>query len=231
MLSGQGLAFTGRDPFSPNDLARLLPSTTVQWIDGVPEGRGVDVVIIGQAGWSVDLLDLLILLEPAPRFLPQEGFLDELLFGYNWWVDYVAYLDAARSYYPGLQHVYVRSLESAPQIEWQWPSTEAVETTRGGDDGRDRAEIGELRARGYQITGLTTRDRWGILVGRCLPDLGLERVAYIIAGLVKNAKRQTNGRIRYQHAIEEWESDLARLKREFYVPEARTFRWPSTELR
>lgn len=47
-----------------------------------------------------------------PRFALQEGFLDELLFGQDWWTVEVALLNAALPHHPGLR--FAKSFEKLP---------------------------------------------------------------------------------------------------------------------
>ena len=69
--------------------------------------------------------------------------------------------------------------------------------------------------------------RWDILTGKAVPQLGLKSVAYTIAYLIRGRKAMKNGMNRNQYAITEWEYDLQRLKDKYYKKE---FKWPSTKV-
>ena len=158
-----------------------------------------------------------------PSFLPQEGFLDELLFGHDWWHTDVEWLNAVLQYHPGLQ--YVKSLETFP-----WPSTEAEESTSVGESEVEYQTETRLYQLGYKITGRSRSERWRILKNKAVPELGLEKVAGTISSHCRTRKRQRGGRSKYAHAIAEWEHDLVCLKREFYSNHRPRFNWPSSDL-
>jgi hypothetical protein len=85
-------------------------------------------------------------------------------------------------------------------------------------------EKSELRKRGYQITGTTREQRWKVLQ-RIVPDIGLKKVAYTIAGNVRLRKGQKDGNKKFSYSISEWEYDLEKLKKKYYKKE---FYWPKT---
>ncbi len=110
----QRIAFSGYGPFDLEDLARLLP-VEVEWFEDqdLPENLPVDVIVLGQEGFIEDAIVATLRYNKKPlRFLPQEGFVDEILFGHDWWNKAVDWLDTVAAYHPGLQ--YVRSLETFP---------------------------------------------------------------------------------------------------------------------
>jgi hypothetical protein len=105
-----------------------------------------------------------------------------------------------------------------------WPNTEIQENENSGTQERPVLnENSELRKLGYQITGMTRAKRWSVLE-KAVPTLGLKTIAYIIANHVRMRKGQKNGRVKFQHAIAEWEYDLDKLKKSFYK---KNFTWPS----
>ncbi|MCP8970903.1 hypothetical protein [Ectobacillus ponti] len=109
-------------------------------------------------------------------------------------------------------------------LSFNWPSTEASETTGPAQKGPALNENSDLKKLGYQITGLTRGKRWNILQ-QAVPRLGLKRVAHLIAYNVRLRKGQKNSISKYQYAITEWEHDLERLKKTYYK---RDFTWPQT---
>ncbi|BCB02141.1 hypothetical protein [Bacillus sp. KH172YL63] len=108
---------------------------------------------------------------------------------------------------------------------FKWPSTDV---SGSGENSHNEtngfAEMSALRKRGYQITNTTREQRWRILQ-LAVPEIGLKKVAYTIAGNVKLRKGQKNGTKKFRYAISEWEHDLARLKVKYYKKD---FIWPNT---
>jgi len=84
------------------------------------------------------------------------------------------------------------------------------------------SEQSELNKMGYRISGSTRSERWNVL-NRAVPELGLRKVVSIISANIRIRKKQSNGELKYQHAITEWEYDLSRLKGKYYCGE---FKWP-----
>ena len=203
-----------------------------EWASGRRESIEV-VVVVGKTGFYGDLMRRAVASgsEP-PRFIPQEGFLDELLFGRDWWNDEVALLNATLNHHAGLR--YAKSLESVAgpnrlRKKFRWPSTEAQETKKPVLDNADYRESTPLFELGYRVSGMTRRQRWEVLTRKALPQLGLKEVAETIANHCRTRKRQKGGSERFANAIAEWEHDLARLKTEFYVGQRSRFVWPRTE--
>ncbi len=165
------------------------------------------------------------------RFLPSEGFLDLILFGYNWWEEYPHILDQYLIITPGLQ--YAKSLEDPG---FRLPSTEAVPTGAGTVDGSGFREIGDLRANGYSVTNgsgiyFSGNERW-LRLQRIIDTnkMNLRQAAYDIATLVKGRKRQRNGIERNWRSIAAWETDLQLLKSKYYDNRTHNFVWPSTNV-
>lgn len=109
---------------------------------------------------------------------------------------------------------------------FSWPTTEVAnnkkEIEREENTLNDKSA---LMLMGYRISGGITRsERWKILE-KAVPNLGLKKVAYTIAYNLKLRKGQKNGKVKFHHAITEWEHDLAKLKKIYYKKE---FNWPNT---
>ncbi len=218
------ILFTGNDPFSAEELAGLLPAQVECYEDyEAPQEARFTIVVVGQTDFSKELIRSVIDRSGSPSFLPQEGFLDELLFGHDWWGTDIEWLNAVLQYHPGLQ--YVKSLETFP-----WPGTEAEESSGAGEVEAEFQTETRLYQLGYKITGRSRPERWRILKGQAVPALGLEEVVRTIASHCRTRKRQRGGRKKYAHAISEWEHDLDRLKREFYSNHHPRFVWPRSEL-
>lgn len=220
---GQEILFTGEDPFSAEELSGLLPRRAYSYMDDdVPEDVSFDLVVVGQRDFSKEIIvDVLARDGEPPRFLPQEGFLDEVLFGHDWWSVDVEWLNAVLQYHPGLQ--YVASLET-----FSWPSTEAAEAEGRSEGELELREQSRLKELGYDTTK-SRSVRWRVLTTKAVPELGLPRVAGMIAWFCRLKKRQRGGSQRFARAIGEWEHDLERLKREIYPKHRPRFVWPRSE--
>ncbi len=87
---GDTVLFTGETPYLSSDLMRLLPAQ-VECYEGsdlpelVPEGVQFTIVVIGRDDSFEEEVDhvLATIGGELPIFLPQEGFLDRLLFGHD----------------------------------------------------------------------------------------------------------------------------------------------------
>lgn len=80
----------------------------------------------------------------------------------------------------------------------------------------------ELKKMGYQITGLSSQKRWGILE-KAVPKLGLRSVINTIDGNIALRVKQVDGRRKYSNAIKAWNDDLQKLKATYYKDD---FKWP-----
>ena len=217
------ILFTGNDPFSAEELEGLLPTQVECYEDyEAPEDVRFSIVVVGQTDFSKDLIrSVLDNGNVSPSFLPQEGFLDELLFGHDWWGTDIEWLNAVLQYHPGLQ--YVKSLETFP-----WPGTEAEESEGGGDGELELRERSRLKELGYD-TQKSRTIRWHVLTNKAIPELGLPKVAGMIAWFCRLKKKQSGGRQKFARAIGEWEHDLTRLEREVYPNHHPRFVWPRSE--
>jgi hypothetical protein len=139
----------------------------------------------------------------------------------------VAYLNdfAERRQHDGV--LFAKSF-AGPYAAFRWPTTTTPESEGGSDATQRHRSYSLLPERGYNVSQLTTEERWPILV-MAVHDLTLERVAVLIAWFVREQKRQRGGAWKYRRAITEWEHDLALLKRTFYDRGSCSFDWPSSE--
>jgi hypothetical protein len=242
----------------------LLPEEA-EWHEHgyAPGGFVPTVVVLGRADYTTDdLRAMLRQIEGSPKVLPQEGFVDELLFGHDWWDEEIESLRTMADQHRGLQiarstgmltpvgvgvpkpitkattpkpataprppekHVPGRTA-MAPPTSFSWPSTETQETKGAGDelDLRARSRLNEL---GYN-TNQPRSARWRVLTASAVPELGLPKVANMIAWLCRTRKQQRGGRQKYARAIGEWEHDLARLRKELYPRHHSRFAWPRDE--
>ena len=221
-LSGKTIQFIGTEPFNVGDLEGLLPSDATVVIDEPVDEP--DIVVLGTDDFDEGQISAAVdARHDETSFLPQDGFLDLVLFGYDWWVDYVNLLNQSRESHPGLR--YLHSLQS-----FRWPGTEAPESDGTGGSGGEFQPETPLRKLGYQITGSTRTGRWLILSATAVPRLGLEDVVRTIAGHIRRSKSQVGGEEKYRSAIGEWEHDLSRLRLTYFRGATGNFRWPSIDI-
>ncbi len=97
--------FIGHAPFHSEELGSLLPEKC-EWheYDSAPETFVPDVVVLGREGLEKGVVkSVLRSSEDVPKVVPQEGFVDELLFGHDWWDDQVESLRTMVNHHRGLQ--------------------------------------------------------------------------------------------------------------------------------
>jgi hypothetical protein len=208
----------------------------------------IGFLILGQSAYDEDEIKSYVrYVEDRAAFLPQEGFLDLILFGYNWWHgetvededrgDLIEDLNKVLEYHAGLQ--YVKSLEGEDDLDWDWPSTYIKPSNGNGtDEGEYQVELDLFKA-GYRIwrngRRLKTSKRLNILrriTNKYVPELErvlpLKEIVEVIASHCKKYKRQG----RNENAIDSYENDLAWLKKNYYdrIRGRKPFRWPTTDI-
>lgn len=257
------ILFVGYGPFVSDDLGDLLPDEA-EWYrtDNAPHDYAPDTIILGREFPKGLIKGTLKNLGVNPKILPQEGFLDELLFGHDWWNDSVQSFQEIAKNHRGLHaassagaslpagvgksHSAQKTSDtrqsnspktteansgSGKQIQdavFNWPSTEAAETNGANEDEYELRAQSRLNELGYN-TNKSPSKRWQILTNRAVPELGLYKVANMIAWYCRSRKQQGGGRQKYHRAIAEWEHDLNRLKRELYPKYKADFHWPDSE--
>lgn len=167
-FADQAVLFTGNVPYEAHWLARLLPDDAKVRVDGEdPETTSFDVVVVGRTGFYHDRMRRVLASRKEPcRFLPQEGFLDELLFGRDWWNKESRLLNDTLVYHWGLQcskdlfDSFARRYVN-PEKRFRWPSSEIEETEKPAlPDSIRRRTSSELWDLGYRITGMKRSERW-----------------------------------------------------------------------
>lgn len=218
-LSGKTIQFIGTEPFAVDELQGLLPSDVNVVVDEPVDNP--DIVVLGVEDFEEEQISAAVDARyEGTSFLPQDGFLDLVLFGYDWWANHVNLLNRSKDSHPGMS--YLHSLQS-----FRWPGTEALESDGTGDSSGEFQSETPLHRLGYQITGLSRARRWQVLTV-AVPSLGLEEVAGTIASNLRLRRAQVGGANRYANAIGEWEHDLSRLQTTYYSGSRENFQWPST---
>ena len=158
------------------------------------------------------------------KILPQEGFIDLILFGNDWWLEETSKLNACLEHHPGLQ--YAKSLEGAGSF--QWPSTYSVCTGPSHDSSgidSDYAPDSILSRHGYLIWKngrLTSAWKRRLSLKESISCHGLQEVADKIAHFCRTYRRQG----RNPNAVATYEKDLSWMKVKFYDGKFLGFVWP-----
>lgn len=237
-FAGRKALFAGHGPFDPEELASRLPEEA-EWHEQhyAPDGFVPDLFVLGRDGFSKEPLRLLLRERAASaKVVPQEGFINELLFGHDWWSEAVGSLHKTVPNHRGLQ--IARSVNAlaavgilAPQPankeagtvgtrdpaapapareaslrsavsdeEFSWPSIEAAETRGVGDSEFELRIRSRLKELGYD-TNQPPSARWRVLTTRAVPELGLPKVANMIAWFCRSRKQQKGGeaKVRPRH--------------------------------
>src|SRR5215210_8235168 len=104
-FANHAILFVGHAPFGSEELGSLLPEE-VEWheYDNLPEAFVPNIVVLGREGFEKGAIKSVLknLVDP-PKLVPQEGFLDELLFGHDWWDGEVESLRSMVNQHRGLQ--------------------------------------------------------------------------------------------------------------------------------
>jgi len=226
-LSGKTVQFIGTGPFTIDDLKGLLPldvTVVVANQGSRRQKREPDFVVIGVEDFDEKQISKAVDMRgDETSFMPQDGFLDLVLFGYDWWTDLPDLLNESKESHPGMRY-----LHSLAPLSFRWPSTSAAESDRQVESEGDYQEETDLHKMGYQITDRTRVQRWRVLT-KAVHELELSEVVGTIASLVRARKRQKGGADKFRHAIGEWEHDLTKLRGEYYKGSRRKFQWPSTD--
>jgi hypothetical protein len=81
-FSGKTVILIGEVPYAQDDIAGLLPPQCTVHQDDVPTNICADYIVIGQRAADTSKLDNCLQYACTDtRFVPQDGFLDDFLFG------------------------------------------------------------------------------------------------------------------------------------------------------
>ena len=223
----------GHGPFNNEDLGRLIPSfwkftphpgsdTSSTQMQSEPDY----FIVIGRYLWEPykdDIADDIDQNKEHLKVLSQEGLIDLLLFGQDWWNnDNHDFLNSEADHHPGL--AYARSLS------WfKWPHSSLSQTPQASSGTTfeyGEREQSELSKAGYVVglNGKSQTKRREILDKFVRPsEWGLERVAYHIARRIYIARKNPTDQSR---AIKHWVSDLRWLHETYYLGRINKWRWP-----
>lgn len=180
------------------------------WQDG-------QLIVIGQTGFNEDYLkravELIVVQKPFFHFVSQEVFLNFLQTG------------NLQSHYPGDPRIVNHpGLNFLASVGFRWP---VVGIYRGihklenfeGEDHDLAVKYGYSVRAGESIASR----RRALTLG--VSALGLQTVAYHIAGLIK----RNSGNPVMKHAVPRWREDLAWLYQTKYLNSTHSFLWPLTD--
>jgi hypothetical protein len=113
----ESILFIGVGTYRPEDLATLIPRDTEHHVGAaVPPRLVPDIIVVGRDAIEREFGTWMDLIRRrsrhAPKILPQEGFLDELLFGGKWWEK--SETERSRLSHPGLELLDDASLLLSP---------------------------------------------------------------------------------------------------------------------
>lgn len=145
----QNVVFSGHGPFESTHLALLLPPSSLPYHEAVAPVKGsrYDVVVVGEKDYSRNANKTICETNARPpRFIPQQGFVDELLFGVDWWNTRVDLLNSYLEHHRGLSYA-----KFCFEGTFRWPGTQARESTRSKVTELDFRTSTPLFDRGYSM--------------------------------------------------------------------------------
>jgi hypothetical protein len=104
LFAERKVLFVGHGPFDPEDIALLMPDSA-DWHehDEAPRDFAPDVVVLGREGFEKGAVKVALEGANTPKVIPQEGLVDELLFGHDWWTEKTGALESLAINHRGLQ--------------------------------------------------------------------------------------------------------------------------------
>jgi hypothetical protein len=219
-LADQIISVTGYVPLNRDEMEEIIKNK-----GGFIGGKGIwqceQMVVIGRDGFDVDYLQKSVQIglnyKFSCNFLSQEAFLD------------ILENDRYPSYYKGDPRIQDhQGLSYVATLGFPWPSAEVTIGIGGTGNLLVWNDSHPLRSRyGYNVQRETPEsERLSALKIAVRQDaLGLREVAEHIAWLIRLAKRRRDDKM--DEAIDNWESDLEWLYKEYYENSVYSFIWPS----
>ena len=234
---------SGEGPFAKMDLWQYLHDRGLKTYFNFSKIEAPGVLIVGRDGYDLDAIKALLddRRGTVLRICSQEMVLAWSLTG----VDPNERADTARSFING--HPALEAI--ATYLNDEWPGTDPLPRTGDGEAEFDGPEKSPLKRLGYEVgkTGApvsirrralkkafelspddlpgTYRPEYLAKWGSAESSQRLEKIADSIASYCRTAHNRSTD---MSAAIDDWESDLDWLKRQFYNPLTFSFRWPDT---
>lgn len=225
--------FTGVGPHDPSELKRLIPdftkfivtdSDTLTYPDR-PQVSNTCYVIGSDFYNETEIEHYVRSYGHLVKILPQEGFIDLVLFGNDWWLDQTDKLNDCLEHHPGLQ--YAKSLAGTQIYDFKWPSVKPFTFDLLSEPTQEDVKYKPdscLSRHGYKhkIGGKDLTDAQLIkALDKAIEAEGLE-------ACVRHMHRLRTRRISWgqPEACKKWDAHLAYMKEEYYDVRNYGFMWP-----
>lgn len=175
----------------------------------------IDFIVIGEKEFDESFLQFSLEFQLEKwRYITQQEFahfaLSGEIFEYN--IDHPRWTE-----HPGLSYL--------SSIGFIWPTTNISSTLKYQMAVHERAEQSPLRMyTGYTVEKGTSISERRMALRKGVRILGLEQVAFHIAGQIKEKQRRRDDHM--ENAITNWYQDLAWLKVRYYDGKRHSFTWP-----
>lgn len=226
--------FTGEDFFESHNLSKLLPAGNYHNLNSgnnrdwtlIDSSEQHIYMVIGKDNYDVEeIRNFALTFGGKSAFLPQEGFLDLILFGRNWWTDQTNLLNACLDHHEGLQ--YARSLAGTQAYGFQWPSTVLFTFNPPYNSMEEIPDYNDdscLSRNGYQhsVNGRYLKEHELIsALNKAIANEGLEACVMHMHHLLTRpiSHNQPN-------ACDKWTRHLAYMKDRYYDTGNNGFLWP-----
>lgn len=257
---GRRVIFVGHEPFDAEELGSLLPDGA-EWYEQeyAPEEFVPDVVVLGRSVPKGSVKSVVASAKRPPKVVPQEGFVDELLFGHDWWEGKRESLREMAHPHKGLQAA--QSVGALRPVGMEPPQAAQKTTPARVPPKPTKAKVRtppaptkpaatsfswpsteakETRGAGDGELDLKARSRLnelGYTTGeprsvrwRILTTRAIPELGLQqVVLMIAWYCRFFRNHPKFARALGEWEHDLARLKREVYPKHRPRFSWPRSE--
>lgn len=244
VLQTGDVGLVGAGPFATDDFTEFLDSRGTSYCDLT---SNPEVIILGREGWKEDEINNLIdsRVGDTLRIYSQEMFVAYLANRVDPLKASSDVLDAFKAGHAGLEYVsqgWSGWVSTSVSTDWRNSATASADSYylplnsmldamdyHAGKTGKLEKERHEILRRTFEgelplVRNATYTDLWG----EPATSERLNKIAEHLAWLIRERSKQQDFE-RYQWAIENWQSDLAWLKDEFYHS-PHNFGWPDTSL-